>query len=340
MWTERVGHLKRNPLVREGAPLLGLYWLYSCIRWLIASDSPSLATANALAVIRFEKQMGVFVEPHIQDWILDHAMGIVHFANAFYTLGYFPALVLFGVLLYRFYPCRFRCFRATFLVSLAVALICFTAYPLAPPRLVPQSGLVDTQEAYSSNIYNRKLVLSFYNPYAAMPSLHFAWALLTGATMYSLGRRLLKLIGIVYPTMMASVIVITGHHFLLDIVGGALTVSFSYGLVSAFPRAFKRTPVAVPLPLRDAVRRPVNPLWQLAKVLSGQPPSRARAGDHAPSSQSSIWALLTNQIPTPKSLSRLDPRPGFSFWRLPGPTAPGNPWQRGPAMNPGVWGPF
>ena len=86
-------------------------------------------------------------------------MNVVRIANEFYTIGYLPVLILFSVLLYRFEPERFAIFKLTFLLGLGLALICFSLFPLAPPRLLPGSGLVDTQQVFGSSLYNRKTVL-------------------------------------------------------------------------------------------------------------------------------------------------------------------------------------
>ena len=154
-------------------------------------------------------------------------------ANEFYTIGYIPVLIIFSVMLYRFEPDRFTIFKLTFLLGLGFALVCFSLFPLAPPRLLPGFGFVDTQQAFGSNLYNRKTVLSFYNPYAAMPSLHFAWALLVGIMAYGYEHRAFKIFGVLYPSGMAFVVVTTGDHFFLDIVGGVIVVSLSYTIVKA-----------------------------------------------------------------------------------------------------------
>jgi membrane-associated phospholipid phosphatase len=235
MFTKQLVSLGKKPLVREGAALLGLYWLYSSIRWLIARDSPYEAFDNAYKLIRLESDLGIFHEPTIQSWLIEHARTVVHIANEFYTIGYFPVLILCGVLLYRFAPDRFQTFKLTFLLGLGFALICFSVFPLAPPRMLPGFGFVDTQQAFGSSLYNRKSVLSFYNPYAAMPSLHFGWTLLVGIMAYDFQRRIFKIIGVLYPSAMALVIVTTGHHYFLDILGGGIVVGLAYALVKAFP---------------------------------------------------------------------------------------------------------
>jgi hypothetical protein len=222
--------------------LLGLYWLYSSIRWLLARESSYEAIENALKIIRLETHLGIFHEPTIQGWIIDRAMWVIKFANTFYSFGYFPVLILTGALLYRFDRDRFHTFRLTFLLGLGFALICFSLFPLAPPRMLTQYGFVDTQQLYGSDIYNHKFVLSFYNPYAAMPSLHFGWALLVGIMACTLNRRPFKVAGMLYPCCMALVIVTTGHHYFLDIVGGGVVVGLAYTLVKVTPRVARELP--------------------------------------------------------------------------------------------------
>jgi membrane-associated phospholipid phosphatase len=231
----RFTQLGNNLLIREGVPLLSLYWLYSTIRWLIARNSPYEAFQNAITIIELEGRLGIFHELTIQRWLIDHAMEVVRIANEFYTIGYIPVLILFSVLLYRFEPERFSIFKLTFLLGLGFALVCFSVFPLAPPRLLSGYGFMDTQQVFGSNLYNRKMVLSFYNPYAAMPSLHFGWALLVGMMAYGFERRAFKIFGVLYPSCMALVVVTTGHHFFLDIVGGGIVVGLAYTLVKALP---------------------------------------------------------------------------------------------------------
>jgi len=235
-----LGKQTQKPVVREGVLLLGLYWAYSLIRWFIARESPYEAFNNAFKLVHLERQLGIFFEPVIQSRLIEQALGVVHFANWFYTWGYFPILLLTAVLLYRFDRARFYTYKYTFLLGLGFALVCFSLFPLAPPRMLPEVGFVDTQRVYGSNMYNQKSVVSFYNPYAAMPSLHFGWALLVGMVAFSFDRRALKALGLLYPAFMALVIVTTGHHYILDIVGGAVVVGLAYSLVGVLAPRPKR----------------------------------------------------------------------------------------------------
>jgi membrane-associated phospholipid phosphatase len=247
-----IRRLGKNPLIREAAPLLGLYWLYSSIRWFIARDSPYEAFHNAFRIIDLERQLGIFHELAIQNWLIDHHLGFVQVANVFYTVGYFPVVIVCVVLLYKLAPHYYQIFKLTFLLGLGFALISFSVFPLAPPRMLPGVGFVDTQQTFSAGMYNHKFILSFYNPYAAMPSLHFGLALLVGIIAYRFRRRILKIAAVLYPSFMALVIVTTGHHYILDIIGGAIVMGMAYGMVKAFPKFVKETPTS-PAALKRSV---------------------------------------------------------------------------------------
>jgi membrane-associated phospholipid phosphatase len=243
MW---LGKLGDNPLVREGTPLLGLYWLYSLTRWWVAYDNSYAAFANAVKIIQLEKRLGIFYEPIVQSGVITHALGMVRCANWFYVVGYFPVLILTAVLLYRFDRQRFHTFKLMFILGLGLALVCYSLFPLAPPRMLPHMGLVDTQQVYGSDLYNNESFVKLYNPYAAMPSLHFGWALLVGIMAFTCSRWVIKAIGFLYPLCMALVIVMTGHHYFLDIAGGGVVVGLAYGLVNLLSRTRRSTlPVGV-----------------------------------------------------------------------------------------------
>ncbi len=147
-------------------------------------------------------------------------------------------------MLYRFAPRFYQVFKLTFLLGLGFSLISFSVFPLAPPRMLPGVGFVDTQQAFSAGIYNDKFILSFYNPYAAMPSLHFGLAFLVGIIAYRFNRRILKIAAVLYPSFMALVILTTGHHYILDIAGGATVMGMAYGLVKALPWIVKEAPAS------------------------------------------------------------------------------------------------
>lgn len=228
---EKFKELKSKRALREIIILLGLYWLYSSLRWFVARESPDVPFRNAMEVILLESQLGFFYELAIQRWLLDNAMFMVDAANHFYTVGYFPILIIMGVLLFVYDQKRFDLFRGTFVLGLGLALVGFSLFPLAPPRMLSELGFVDTQLLRGIGVFNQKRALSFYNPYAAMPSMHFGWTVLIGIMLFSFKWRVCKLAAFVYPAMMALTVITTGHHYLLDVMGGGIVVGSAYSIV-------------------------------------------------------------------------------------------------------------
>ena len=229
---DKLKRLGNKRAIQEAVLLLAMYWFYSSMRWLVARDSPYVPFQNLFKIIELESQLGIFRELAIQRWLLDHAIVVVHFANYFYTLGYFPFLIATGVYLFFRDEERFNVFKGTFILGLGLALIGFSLFPLAPPRMLPELGFVDTQQLVGGiGLFNHKTALSFYNPYAAMPSMHFGWSLLVGLLISQVKKPLCRIIGFVYPALMVLTIIVTGHHYLLDILGGGIVVGIAYFVV-------------------------------------------------------------------------------------------------------------
>ena len=91
---------------------------------------------------------------------------------------HFVITTSFLVWLYLFRNEAFYFVRNMFLVAMAVALVGYTVFPTAPPRLLPELGFVDTITDFSQVNHDSALVKIFVNPYAAVPSMHIAFALM------------------------------------------------------------------------------------------------------------------------------------------------------------------
>ena len=124
-----------------------------------------------------------------------------------------------------------------------------------------------------------------YNPFAAVPSLHFGYALLVGAAMALLaGRRSIRIAGAAYPVVMLFVIVATGNHFVFDAAAGAVVTVAGWltarRLVDEKPRrAGARCPGPPPPPSR--VRSPAEAPTRVRPERSGSAPC-SRAGSCRP----------------------------------------------------------
>jgi hypothetical protein len=155
----------------------------------------------------------------------------------------------------------YRWARTSLAIATLLALIGFWLYPLAPPRLMPGLGYIDTAHG-PQNLDHPDFgaLTGISNQYAAMPSLHVGWSLWCGVIIALLTRNIgLRLLGVLYPLLTTVVVMGTANHYLLDAVGGATVVLAGFALQYVLtgigrPPAARRP--AGPPP-DDAVREPV-----------------------------------------------------------------------------------
>lgn len=197
--------------------------LYFLVRGLVV-ERVDEAIERADRLISLEKSLGLFVEPGLQALILGRPW-LVDTANAVYLYGHGPVIAVLAVFLYLRSRPTYLLMRNAFLLSGAIGLVFYYVLPVAPPRLVPEYGFVDTVfERYG---VERVLMPSFVmNQYAALPSLHFGWNLLSGIGVWLAVRSpWFRLIAALMPLAMLLAIVTTANHFVLDaMLGGAIVL--------------------------------------------------------------------------------------------------------------------
>lgn len=227
----------------EVVAALAFYLVYSGIRNSVNSD-PDRAFDNARRLMDWQARLGINVEETLQDWALDWRPLIVAM-NYFYGSLHFVVTAGVVVYLYRRWPDDYPLWRNTLAISTALALIGFFSWPLMPPRLLPGSyGFVDTLARFPTFwSFDSGAVSKISNQYAAMPSVHCAWALFcTCALVPRLRATWARVLAVAYPVLTVTVIVLTGNHYFLDAVGGFLILGVGYLLARAFTRAGRGEP--------------------------------------------------------------------------------------------------
>ena len=223
------------PHTREFAIIAGAYGVYMLIRALLILDAPIVPFENAKTVVAIEQSLGVFWEPAVQAWALDNIHTMVIVLNWVYIFAFYPIIITSSVFIYIRYRSHYDYYRPIVLISFAIALISFFIFPLAPPRMLT-GQFIDTISEFGPAFYSSTQVGDAYNAFAAMPSLHFGWSLAFGYIFYRSGNTFLKFLGILYPIVMLFAIVITGAHFWLDAVGGALVMIAAFAVVAGWRR--------------------------------------------------------------------------------------------------------
>ncbi len=204
---------------------LGLFLLadlaYDVVRG-VADGEHQVAYAHGQDIINFERSTHTFFEPHLQSLILP-AHFVIDAANQVYMNSQFAITISFLACLYLFRNEYFYFVRNMFMASMVFALIGYAFYPTAPPRLYPQYGFVDTLTDFSGVNHDSALVKVFVNPYAAMPSMHCAFALMIGGTGIVAARHYVtKVFWALWPLLVMFVVVVTANHYWIDAAAGAL----------------------------------------------------------------------------------------------------------------------
>ncbi len=217
--------------------ILVFYVVYSAIRNVHGgAAAPAHAFDHARQIMSLERHLGIYHERTFQRWAL-HSRPLILFANYYYGSFHFIVTIFAGIFLYRRYSDDYPRFRNTIAIATLLALVGFSLYPLAPPRMFP--GFVDTllkDPAFWS--FDSGGVQKISNQFAAMPSVHIAWSTWCAIALAPrLKNRALKIMAWCYPVLTFVVIIITANHYVLDAVGGLLVLTVSWFLANWFTRA-------------------------------------------------------------------------------------------------------
>jgi hypothetical protein len=230
------------------AMFMAVYYTYRLTRGAI--DSPNgaiIAFSNARDLINVERATGLFFEPGVQQYTesfrpaIDLAAWI--YMNAQTTIC-FSALVY----IYVAHNDRYYFVRNMVMVAMVLALIGYVLYPVAPPRFFPEWGFHDSVSAFTGVSQQDVKINALFNPYAAVPSMHCANAIMIGLALAQLVKsRAARIFWSAYPAVMFWVVVSTGNHWTIDALLGGATAAVSFyaarAMATARPHAWAFSPV-------------------------------------------------------------------------------------------------
>jgi hypothetical protein len=212
----------------------------------LSDGARDVAIRHAEDVVSAEKTLGIWHEQGIQHWTMNAPGFVLEIANWTYLQCQFT--ITFGFLLwvYLWRNDAWSYLRNTVIIGFTIGIAGYLSYPCAPPRLLPQElgyGFVDTLQTGSASTQGG-LVSALANPYAAMPSLHTATALLVGTSGVMLCRSLAgRAIWALYPGLVFFSIVATANHFILDAIAGAGVFLVATALSLTLSRMLRRRPL-------------------------------------------------------------------------------------------------
>ena len=213
-----------DPVVQI-ALFVGAYYAYRLVRGVVDGHAGD-AFENARHLIGIERSLGLFFEPGLQDWTERHDL-LMDVCNWMYVNAHFALTLGFLIWLYVRRNDAFYFVRNMFMVSMGIALVGYMAFPTAPPRFMPEWGFTDSvTNAVGEGAAKGASLL--YNPYAAVPSMHVAFALMIAIPGMMLVRsRAAKVFWALYPVAVTFTVMATANHWWLDAVLGTLTAALS-----------------------------------------------------------------------------------------------------------------
>jgi hypothetical protein len=213
----------------EAALILVLYAAWQFVSrfsfgGLDQADAAGLWLADLEAALRWPS------EAALQQAILGNDT-VVRLADGYYSSLHIPVFVitLVWVLLLRrdYWP-----FVRTTVAILTGLCLLIQFKPVAPPRLLPQLGIVDTALVNGRSVYS---LIPGANEYSAMPSIHIAWASAVAMIIILAARGRWRWLAVLYPILTLWVVVVTGNHFIIDGVAAMVLLGVSAGITLLFP---------------------------------------------------------------------------------------------------------
>lgn len=203
-----------------------VYALYDAARWVFVGR-PAVAQRHARSVVHLERTLHLVIEGSVQrafDWpVASWVLANIYLAAQLVVL---PVAL---ILLYRRSPAVYRPLRNTVVAAWLIATPIFAIYPVAPPRLAG-IGIQDTVSHQAAVALTGHSTM-FYNPYAAVPSLHVGLAFAVGiAVAVAASRRWVKILALAWGPLVTLAVVATGNHFIFDAVTGLFVTAVAFGL--------------------------------------------------------------------------------------------------------------
>ncbi|MFC1414864.1 phosphatase PAP2 family protein [Streptacidiphilus sp. N1-12] len=240
----RSGRPAAGLVLRETATILGLFAI-----WQFAGQLSVMGTDGALSrgqwVWDTERRLHLPSEYTLQQWVLPHPL-LVQGANYYYAVLHFGAMIALLVWVFLRHRASYAWVRTTLVLVTAASLL-VQLIPVAPPRLLGSTGLVDTAVQYGQSVYGTTIGGLQADSYSAMPSVHVAWCVLVAVAVVRISPSRWRWLVIAHPVLTVAVVLVTANHYWLDGVAAVVLLLLSYLLQWTVARvlAGRRTQPAV-----------------------------------------------------------------------------------------------
>jgi len=218
---------------RELFLFLGAYLVYSASRYVSIGDITT-ATGHAEWIVGLQKSIGVNIESSVQTAL--NGTVVIWILNNLYLAAQLVVVPGTLIWLYRRNHDVYVKLRNTVLATWLIAMPIYALFPVAPPRLA-DIGMIDTITHGGGVRLDSSLTTAFYNPLAAVPSLHVGFAVAVGIALAAAASRpWLKLLALSWAPIIGLAVVATGNHFVFDIAAGVAVTVAGYVVGNAVDR--------------------------------------------------------------------------------------------------------
>jgi len=229
----------------EAALVCGLFALWQLAN-SVAHHHVAGGVANGQWIWHAERWLHVPSETTLQGLVLPHS-SVVRASNYYYATAHLTGMVVFLVWLWLRHREHYPRWRTTMAIFTGLALLVQTI-PVAPPRLISGTNLVDTAQMFNQSVYQ---VFDFADQYAAMPSIHVGWAVLIAVAAWQCSRGLFRYVGLAHGLATTLIVVLTANHYWFDGLGAVLLLVVAWLAARALERRVSLVLVpttAMPLP--------------------------------------------------------------------------------------------
>ncbi len=254
---ERAHAVTRPWVVGEIAIIFLLVWVYDFIR-SFAELREQTALVHARDIIGIEQALHLNIEQSVNRWLAGHE-SLAIMASYWYSFTHFAVTMTVLATCYVLRPAIYRGARNALLLTNCVGLVVYYALPVMPPRLLPHRDFLDVVAL--SGFGATQVGPIKEDQFAAMPSLHAAWALWVGVVVFIMVRkRVAKALALIYPMITTVVVIGTANHYVLDVIAGITVtlvavfvgglVTLRHGRLAVAERIPRSLPVPIALPFQ------------------------------------------------------------------------------------------
>jgi hypothetical protein len=234
--SRRPGLVTAAGFARETAVVLALFGM-----WQLAGSfvlmGPDGAVDRGQWIWHLERVAHLPSETIVQLAFLPHPL-IVQALNLYYAGLHFVVVIGCLVWVYVWHRRQYPQVRTTLVLFTAAALL-VQFVPVAPPRMLPGDGMIDTALRYGQSVYGS--VAGFNaDQLSAMPSVHVGWSLLAALVIIEVSRSRWRWLALAYPLLTMLAVVVTANHYWLDGIAAALLLALALVVQRASRALYRR----------------------------------------------------------------------------------------------------